>query len=344
MSGREEMDTAHVFTLRDFIMQQLALSSTSWSIGVLGALAEFHRGESEPWAQSDTCVVTSRGAIRLEIAPATRAIAYELVTQNIDSWNHGVALCLPEGMSRMHARCVITELGPDREAIRPQDRGAILFDLGLASPACDFGVRTADRRRIEQLRAAAGTSLFDPRHDLLHDIPRWSPHRVFISRLGRVEVYQRIGAAGGVTPEGPHTHLLQKLLRTNRTHSANLGLPDGLVPCVTLYPANPVRDEHGHARPFDAADHAAFQEMLERFGAAGTVETKRNVWTAVRNGKTPASLPIASRIQRSACRIALRQMLYTDGMSPALAAWRAAYEPALRVRAVCASQISGAAQ
>jgi hypothetical protein len=337
------MDTVQCFSVHDLVIRELLVASTSWSIGVLGALAEFHRDEGEPCTYGPTSVVTERGALRIDIAPATRAIAYEVVTQNVDSWNHGVALCLPQGSCEMNARRAITELGRDHEAIRPQDRDAILFDLGLGSPYCDFGVRTADPERLAQLRAAVGTSLFDPAHDLVNDIPRWSPHRVFMSRLGRIEVYQQIGAPDGVTPDGPHTHLLQKLLRTNRTHSANLALPGGLVPCVTLYPANPVRDDHGHSRPFDAAYHAAFQALLETYGEPDVVSVKRAVWSAVRHGMPPDALSFDVRRHRSACRIALRQMLYTDGTSPTLAAWREAYEPALRPRLLChrEEQLSG---
>ena len=326
------MDTLTFFPVRELVMRELRVASTSWSVGVLGALAEFHRDENEPCTHGGTCVVTARGALRLDVAPATRAIAYEVVTQNVDSWNHGVALCLPQASSEMNGRRVITELGRDHESIRPEDRDSILFDLGLGSPYCDFGVRTSAPERIAQLRAGVGTSLFDPAHDLVNDIPRWSPHRVFMSRLGRIEVYQRIGAPNGMTPDGPHTHLLRKLLRTQRTHSANLALPDGLVPCVTFYPENPVRDDHGHPRPFDATTHEAFQALLGAYGEADAVAVKRAVCNAVRNGLSPESLPLTARRHRTACRIALRQMLYTDGTSPSLSVWREAYEPALRAR------------
>jgi len=326
------MDSLQCFPVRDLVTRELRVASTSWSIGVLGALAEFHRNEGEPCTYGATSVLTAGGALRIDVTQGTRAIAYELVTQDVNSWNHGVALCLPETSCGMNDRETITELGRDHEAVRPQDRDAILFDLGLGSPCCDFTVRTNDRERIAQLRAAVGTSLFDPAHDLIHDIPRWSPHRVFMSRLGRVEVYQRIGAPDRVTPEGPHTHLLPKLLRTNRTHSANLALPRGLVPCVTFYPANPVRDDHGRARPFDSACHAAFQALLEMYGEPDLVSVKRAVRSAVSHGRPPDALSFEARRHRTACRIALRQMLYTDGPSLALSAWREAFEPALRPR------------
>ncbi len=38
-----------------------------------------------------------------------------------------------------------------------------------------------------------------------------NPHRVFLSRLGRIEVYQPIPPPSGKSPQGPHTHVLPQL-------------------------------------------------------------------------------------------------------------------------------------
>ena len=62
----------------------------------------------------------------------------------------------------MSRRTVLTEVGPDDEALRPQDRGAVLFDLGLGALQVDCCIRTADRVLTEGLRAHAGRSLFEP--------------------------------------------------------------------------------------------------------------------------------------------------------------------------------------
>lgn len=316
----------------DLVAGQLSLASTSWSIGVLGALAEFHRDDVETCAGDGVhSIVTARGALRLQLTAATRAVAYETLAAHPESWHHGVALCLPGDACTMYRRRTITELGPDRDAIRREDRDAILFDLGLDSAYCDFHVRASDPQHIAQLRKGAGMSLFDARHGLLAAIPHMSPHRVFASRLGRIEVYQRIGAPGGATPDGPHTHVLPKLLRCNRTHSANIALPAGWIPCATLYPANPVRDDRGLPKPFDAAQYHAFQSLLEAYGEPDSVELKHAVWKAVRSGAAPDTLAnLPARRQRVACRIALRQMIHSDGTSPSLAAWRAAFDAPAR--------------
>jgi hypothetical protein len=46
------------------------------------------------------------------------------------SWNQRVALCLPEAACTMSRRPVLSEIGPDRGALRAEDRFALLFDLG----------------------------------------------------------------------------------------------------------------------------------------------------------------------------------------------------------------------
>src|SRR5258707_12089051 len=95
-----------------------------------------------------------------------------------------------------------------------------------------------------------------------------SPHRVMLSRLGRIEVFEKIGVKGSPPPAGPHTHLLPRFVRQGRTHAADVPVPKGWLPCLSLYPPNPVQDENGPPRPMDRAALDAFQGLLERFGDA----------------------------------------------------------------------------
>lgn len=222
--------------LSGLIAAHLGLASTSWSIGMLGAVAEFFRAQDETHTTDNaTCVVTARGAIGISVTGATRAVACPADGGEPSS----IALCLPAADCTMHGRSVITEAGPDHGALRDRDRDAILFDLGLGSPYFDFYIRTADPAAIKSLRKGIGLSLFDARHSLPRDILAMHPHRVFVSRLGRIEVYQRIASAGETTPEGPHTHLLPELLKTDRVHSENVPIPPGWIPCVYLYLGHP---------------------------------------------------------------------------------------------------------
>src|SRR6476646_8479222 len=120
---------ASVFEL---IVDQLADPHAQWSLGTFGAIAEFMREPDEPadiaQTESSMSVVTPRGGVRLVTRPNLRPIAFETITTQ--AWSQRVAFCLPAAESAMNRRAVLTELGPDTDALRRQDRGAVRFDLG----------------------------------------------------------------------------------------------------------------------------------------------------------------------------------------------------------------------
>jgi len=312
----------------ELIAAQLADSDAQWSLGTFGAIAEFMRDADEPAdilrSEISCAVVTPRGGIRLLAHPDLRPVAFETIATQ--GWSQRVAFCLPENASAMSRRTVLTEAGPDDEALRGEDRGAVLFDLGLGALQVDCCLRTADRALAQSLRAHAGRSLFEPGNPAMGLILANSPHRIFITRAGRAEVYQAIPPPGGKAPEGPHTHVLPKLLAHGRTHAATEPIPRGLVSCAHLYPAHPLRDGYGRARPFDAARYGAFQRLLSRYGDIEHVRLKRNVLKAVSVGAGPDAIAMPTdRFAQASIRIALRQLKAIEGPSPALAAWFAAH-------------------
>jgi hypothetical protein len=308
----------------------LADPTASWGLGTYGAVAEFHRTSDEP-ASIETSptlqAVTARGSLCISSTQELRAFAYEQPGHASDSWSHVITLCLPAAQATMHRRTVVTECGPDHEALRAHDRAAVLFDLGLGTEQVDVCVRTADPEVLAQLRAGCGRSLFAPDNTLGPAMSRLSPHRVFVCRFARLEVYQRIPGPNEQPPEGPHTHVLPDLLRHQRTHPATAPIPDGWVPSLSLYPANPVYDALGRPRPFDRTAHDAFQTLLRGFGDLALVRLKEAVTEAVRADQAPDgfSLP-ESRAGRAMVRVALRQLAHTDGHRPMLAAWRLAFD------------------
>jgi hypothetical protein len=218
--------------LRRLIGSQLGSATCGWSIGALGAIAEFHRDAAEPVELGELRAVTARGAIGVSVPGAGRTF---------DGGRHGIALCLPEGEARMAARTCVTALGRDVEALRARDREALLFDLGLGLANCDFCVRTSDAALIDALAHAEGSVLLE-NATLVVALKRSSPQRVVRWRAGRIEVFQDIAPDGGRSPDGPHTHLLPGLLRKGRTHDVGAGIPDGWLPCVTLYPLKSVHE------------------------------------------------------------------------------------------------------
>jgi hypothetical protein len=97
---------------------------------------------------------------------------------------------------------MIQELGPDSMAVRPEDRDSILFDLGLGALQVDVCVRASEPELLSALRAGAGRSIFDIGNPATAAIFEASPHRVFVTRIGRAEVYQPIPTVGGKSPDG----------------------------------------------------------------------------------------------------------------------------------------------
>jgi len=225
-------------SLRTLVAAQLASPQGAWSLGTFGAVAEFQRDPDEAAEHEGLSVVTARGAIAVELPPDVVAVAYE--RRGGHGWPHGIAFCLPQASALGSRRRVLTEVGPDRAALRESDRDAILFDLGLGAAQCDCLVRLRGARDLARLRAVCGADLLGGDGALLGELAAMNPQRVFVSPLGRIEVFQPVPAPGGVSPEGPHTHVLPRLLKTRRTHPATLALPDGLVPCLELHTPAPV--------------------------------------------------------------------------------------------------------
>src|SRR3984893_4625547 len=188
-----------------FLADQLADPKVAWSLGAFGVIAEFTRDADEATTLDRVdgmiSVVTALGGIRIETHSRLRPIASESPTT--ESWSHRVALCLPQETCAMNRRAVLTEVGPDRNALRAEDRKTVLFDRGLGALQVDACVRSGDPAVIAALRSCAGKSLFAPGNAAMGVILASNPHRVFASRLGRIEVFQPIPPADGKSPTGP---------------------------------------------------------------------------------------------------------------------------------------------
>lgn len=174
------------------LTEQILNPDTQWSLGTFGAIAEFSRDPAEPvkltTSGSEISAVTERGGLNIHMVEGLRPFASESVTKL--SWAHRVALCLPKSACEMSRRTVLTELGPDSSALRRGDRESTLLDLGLYALQADLCIRVADNAVTAKLREHVGRSVFEPGNPAMGIILAANPHRVFISRMGRVEVYQ----------------------------------------------------------------------------------------------------------------------------------------------------------
>lgn len=287
-------------SVESLLRDHCADPACAWSLGAYGAVASFTRDPAESVrcdAGGRIGLATPRGAIAVTAPPDLVPFAYE--TGFSGGWSQAVALCLPEAGCALGRRTVLTELGPDESAVRAEDRGAILFDLGLGLRAIDACVRVTDPGLIARLRAGCGQALFAPGHAIGADLVAAGPHRVFLARFGRIEVYTPIPLPGSVLAPGPHTHILPRLLRLGRTHAATAPIPAGLVPCAALHPAHPGRHPDG----FHCARHAAFGRLLDTWGDPALTGLRRTILA----GGEPDPASVDGRPARSAIRAARAQ-------------------------------------
>jgi hypothetical protein len=308
--------------LETILASQLADPDSHWGLGSFGAIAEFTRDHEEPVTLDLAALtaLTPRGGIRIVPRADGRLFAFETAAGT--SWSQNVALCLPPDAAAMHRRAVLTEIGPDPEALRDEDKHSVLFDLGLGIAHIDACVRVRDATAIEQMRTQVGKNVFAPDSSAMRIVLAIQPHRVFMSRCGRIEVYQPIPPPDGRSPEGPHTHVLPKLLGAGRSHAATEPIPEGWVPCLSIYPAHPAKDALGRAKPFQRTRHDAFQALLRSYGDPETLRLKTQVTAALAGGEAPPLLDSGDRFARACIRIALRQAQASGLQSPALALWR----------------------
>lgn len=314
------------------IAEHLADAAHGWSIGTYGAIAEFMRRGTEPILRQNLAptegpllLALPQGAVRLELASALTPVAYETLSRNPEYWSHGVAFCLETTKARLSERDALTELGPDGGAILERDRDAMLFDMGLNVAHIDVCIRTADAGLINTLRKYCGQSLLDEHSAAMKTVIAHSPHRVFFSRLGRIEIYQAIGQTQ--TPQGPHTHVLPRLLACGKSHGDEIPIPKGMHPCLTLHPASPLVDWLGRPKPFEARGHRRFQALLDLWGDTDYVQEKRRVARALAAGIEPSQYAAPkTELGWVGLRIALRQQRKLEGSDPLLQRWRTAYD------------------
>lgn len=294
------------------VTQLLDDARHGWSIGVFGAVGEFIRDSDERLDRHGDalahCLVTPRAAIRVLLNCRPLIVPYDTLSSDGETWGHSVAFCLP--LDRSDEVDGIREMGPDVDAVCADDRDARLFDLGVGIGRVRFCLRTRDVRLIEVLRAMQGQSPFSAQGgELMTETLRAQPHRIALSPAGRIEVYADIPPPDGASPEGPHTHLLPKLLQTGRTHDANAPIPEGYQPVLHLSPRSPWRDGMGRATPYDEGLDRDFLALLKHYGSADEARITAEVEKAIAAGIAPDAFEWPdTRRGRAVARLTLRRL------------------------------------
>jgi hypothetical protein len=172
-------------------------------------------------------MVTPGGGLRITF----RADAVAFVTRDEAYEASALVFAVPDAAVSA-ARSRLTEVGPDRDALRMDGRGDVLIDLGLGRPAA-FCVRTADPDLLATLRAHEGVSWQAVLPLVGPALVAASPDRVLCGPLGRAEVYNPIPAPQGRSPTGSHTHLIPD--RLAHPTSAGAGIPPGWSAAVVAW-------------------------------------------------------------------------------------------------------------
>lgn len=299
-----------------------------WSIGTFGAIGEFRRVPDEHYAINSgpdrVRLATRRGGIGIRRCLDIQILAYDILSSDGETWGNAVAVCLPcPADSAPHS---IRNLGLDREALRAQDREKALFDLGIGIGLVSMCVRTDDPELTVALNALEGGTILASEAAVARSlILKLSPHRIMLSPIGRLEVFSPIPSEDGESPDGPHTHLLPKLIASRRTHGANAPIPDGLQPVLMLHPRSPWRDGAGKRTPYDAQSTRDFDRLLKDYGLVQDKRIRADVERAVRWGVNPMSYSWPhSRRGRVHARITLRRLALDN--SSAVADWRSLYD------------------
>lgn len=313
------------------LARECASTDAQWSMGAFGAIEGFAAAADEPTTVIDRpgsqAVVSDRGGLRLDDVPGLVPVAFEMLSPDRDMWNHAVALCLPIGKAAWTGPATIMELGPDADALRAEDRGLLLFDLGLPTQQARICLRTGDPGLIATARRAVGTTFATAAPAWLPLLRQGRHQRIVLSRIGRIEVCPCGASADDADLDAIFPGISLPLLASGRTHAATSPIPADLMPCGYFFPPHPARHRPGEPMAFDMARHQSFQALLHRFGRPSLVALKARVAAALDAGESPDHLAQPTDRFEAAClRIALRQRHHIHP-SPLLDAWRARFDP-----------------
>lgn len=303
----------------------------SWSIGTFGATGEFQRESEEKLERFDgsgsLAMATQKGALRIAPQPGAELFAYDMINRDGQTWSQTASMCTEFRDDVPHT---VTALGYDDESVQDAHRSHRLYDLGVGLGQVRFCIRTDDVQLIDTLDKITGQPLFNKDENttqrVMTEFLRAQPHRVVISPIARIEVYQDIPPPDGTSPEGPHTHLLPRLLAKQRMHSANTPIPEGWQSVLNLHPQSPWRDKLGCRKAFDPEADREFEDLLVHHALPEDRHVRQNIENAVVSGTKPTEFDWpGTRRERIQARLTLRR-LAARGLQDEVAPWRAIYD------------------
>lgn len=284
------MNQDHRQLLENLLNRLLDDSRTSFSVGCLGAIAEYHWEADEPSRRVEPLGrANAHGHVLVDglerFADHVRGVAWLDGAGHDLPWRQSFELVLPEELARGSGRDRITRVREDGEGV--------WFDMGIGASNVEAYVVAQGDELIDTLDRAAGTRFVEDGNPGYAAVKRFSPPRVFKSCLAEVRVDQRIPSRerAETAPHGPHTHVLRGLLAGGARAAASApARPAGTVPVLAVHVPHPMADEMGRLHDFDADDHAAFDKLLDAFAPRAWLAERDALFARAEGGPRPASV------------------------------------------------------
>lgn len=191
--------------IADFVAASLRAGQGRWTVGGDAVAARFAVAPTERVTVDrrggTITAATAAAAVRFAITDRVRVLALPAASGDAAPARERIILALPRGPIAPRPNARLTPLGADEAAIRPADRAARLYDLGLDSAVACRCLRTADPALVAELDRRAGRPWVGS-PDWEADVrSRDAACRVVFNPVARVEEF---AAAGGPPPgRGP---------------------------------------------------------------------------------------------------------------------------------------------
>lgn len=225
--------------IRTFVLQSLRDCRGTWLGGIVGAVGEFAAapGQSiDAELDGETVIANTPGArLRFHIDDDVRALTF--ASRETPLERARIVLAVKRKRGGPDVARALTALGPDVQAIAPEDRDVHIFDLGLGREEARFCVRVGPGQLKDALVSATGSVFPANLPRLTPALLADNPARVIETALGRIEILVPIPPPDGESPLGPHTHLLPDHIASGRAMPAGMDLPRVYLPGAIFYPA-----------------------------------------------------------------------------------------------------------
>lgn len=260
--------------IKELLLEYSTDSNSSWAIVRNGTVAEFSIVSGDrPRKTFDNNVLqveTQRATLCVNFDDSIQSFVAESGAHGCSPWTQNIYLCIPKKDAKMSNRKKLTHLIQYDDG---QDKGE-LWDLGIGNETLDACIVAKDSETNNLLRQKEGRHILDE-PNFLRDLVKHSPVRLFKSKFAFIKVRQKIPQNEEDELEGPHTHLLPPIIKSNKHFQ--IPIPDDLIPIIQTDPFGSVIDGNGGFHRWMGFDEDKFQNFLRKYGDSNYLSLKQDM-------------------------------------------------------------------